>query len=205
MKQCKQIIGLTGGIATGKSTASNIFKEKGFMVIDADEIAQNILSYLTPAYNEVVEYFGESILLEDGSIDRQALGDLIFSDEEKREKLNNITHRRILEEIIRQRDRALQEEKFIIIDIPLLIEERKLLEEFGIIFDEVVLIYTDRETQIKRLMNRDSIEKDSALEKINSQMNIEDKKDKVDVLINNNATKEDLELAINKYIDTLCD
>lgn len=202
MMQSK-IIGLTGGISTGKSTVSNILIKKGYRVIDADKIAKNISNFGTKTYFKIVDYFGDEILLSDREIDRKKLGTIIFNDEEKRQALNGITHGDIMEEMKKQLDVALTKEKIVILDIPLLIESLDEFKSFGVEFDEIILVTIDRKLQIERLMTRDCIDEDLAIKKIDAQMPIEDKKEYASVIIENDGNLEDLKLKVDDLIEDL--
>lgn len=186
-----KVIGITGGISTGKSTVTKIIKEKNFKVIDADIIAREVLNIDEDAYNDVVSFFGDEILQRDKSIDRSILGTKIFKNKKLRSKLNAITHPYIIKKIKQDIDKN-NSEDVIFLDIPLLIEIYGDLVDNEILIDEIWLVYCDKETQIKRLMKRDSINYDFAENKIESQMDIEEKKNYSDKIICNMKNKEDL-------------
>lgn len=181
-----KIIGLTGSISTGKTQVSNYLRDRGEKVIDADLIAREVVD-LGPVKEKIKEAFGDDIYKDD-ELDRKALGEIVFRDKEKRQVLNEIEHpeiyRIILEEIKNSKGR-------VFVDIPLLFESQHLNEKYGLDFDEVWLVYVNRETQVKRLIKRDRISKGYALEKINSQMSVEDKKIMADVIINNSGSLEE--------------
>ncbi|MBR3380917.1 MAG: dephospho-CoA kinase, partial [Bacillus sp. (in: Bacteria)] len=119
------VIGLTGGIASGKSTVSQMIKEKGIRVVDADIIAKEAVSKGAPALHQIVQTFGEEVLLPNGELNRQQLGAIIFSDEEKRKKLNAIVHPEVRKEMLEQRDEGVSnQETFVVLDIPLLFESK---------------------------------------------------------------------------------
>lgn len=183
---CK-IIGLTGSIGTGKSTVTNILIQEGYVVIDADKIARQVVEIGKPAYNSIVQVFGRRILLQDKTINRKKLGRLIFSSSSLRNVLNDIVHPYILQEIKNQIDHNCKTNKILFADIPLLIEGIHRFKENNVEFDEIWLVYTDEETQLKRLMERDILTRAEALNKINSQMKIEDKKNKVTRIIDNSS------------------
>ena len=178
-----KIIGLTGSISTGKTQVSNYLRDRGEKVIDADLIAREVVD-LEPVKEKIKEAFGNDIYKDD-ELDRKTLGEIVFRDKEKRQVLNEIEHpeiyRIILEEIKNSKGR-------VFVDIPLLFESQHLNERYGLDFDEVWLVYVNRETQVKRLIKRDRISKGYALEKINSQMSIEDKKIMADVIIDNSGS-----------------
>lgn len=180
-----KIIGLTGSISTGKTQVSNYLRNRGEKVIDADLIAREVVD-LGPVKEKIKEAFGHDIYKDD-ELDRKALGEIVFRDKEKRQVLNEIEHpeiyKIILEEVKNSKGR-------VFVDIPLLFESQHLNEKYGLDFDEVWLVYVSRETQVKRLIKRDRISKGYALEKINSQMSVEDKKIMADVIIDNSGSLE---------------
>ena len=179
-----RVIGLTGGIASGKSYVSSILRQLGAFVIDADLVSREIIEPGSEAWEEIVKYFGHGILKEDGAIDRKALGDIVFSDEEKLALLNNITHPKIIrkiEEMIHAEEA--NNSKVIVIDAALLIE-------LGMqdMVDEVWMVYVDEKTQIERLLRREDITKEQALDRIHSQISNEEKIKYADKVIDNNGT-----------------
>ena len=180
-----KIIGLTGSISTGKTQVSNYLRNRGEKVIDADLIAREVVD-LEPVKEKIKEVFGDDIYKDD-ELDRKALGEIVFRDKEKRQVLNEIEHpeiyKIILEEVKNSKGR-------VFVDIPLLFESQHLNEKYGLDFDEVWLVYVSRETQVKRLIKRDRISKGYSLEKINSQMSVEDKKIMADVIIDNSGSLE---------------
>ncbi len=195
-----KIIGLTGGIATGKSTVSAILKCKGFKVIDADIIAREVVEIGKSAYNDIVSAFGRQILNEDLTINRSKLGDIIFHDSESRNKLNSIVHPRVTKEILRQINKYSKNNNVIFLDIPLLIEQKEKLKD--LLIDEIWLVYTSQEIQIKRLIKRDNIDFDKASVKIRTQIPIDEKRKYADVIIDNtndiSALKKTLDIIIQK-------
>ncbi len=177
-------IGLTGGIASGKSTVSNMLKEYGFSIIDADVIAREVVEKGKPAYLKIVEEFGEGILQADGIIDRLKLGSMIFQDVEKREILNSIIHPFIRKSMMEQREFYINQDKgTIIMDIPLLFESK-----LTYMVDKTIVVYVDFDVQLKRLMDRNSFSEEEARERINSQMPLQKKRDLADEVIDNNGT-----------------
>ncbi|SHH68285.1 dephospho-CoA kinase [Sporanaerobacter acetigenes] len=193
MKQssCK-IIGLTGGIASGKSTVTNLLMGKGFKVIDADKIARKVVCVGEPAYMDIVDEFGERILNEDLSIDRIELGKLTFQDGNMRKRLNSIVHPRIFQAIKDEVDKYSKIEKFIFLDIPLLVEELEKIKAKGINIDEIWLVYVDEKTQLERLKKRDGFSDEEALARMRAQMSMEYKKKYADKIINNSGSLEEL-------------
>lgn len=183
------VVGLTGGIASGKSTVSSLLKDKGAAIIDADEIAKEIMSKGKPVWVNVVNHFGEQILNDDKSdIDRKKLADIVFSDRVKLEALNSLTHPEILKEIKKQLENYKKAgRKVIVIDAALLLESG-----LDALVDEVWLVAVDEKTQIKRLIMR---EKDmahaQALNRIKSQMPLKEKLKYANRVIDNNAGIEE--------------
>lgn len=197
-----KVIGITGGISTGKSTATKILKSKGFKVIDADIIARQVLNIGEEAYCEVIKIFSKDILNKDETIDRKLLAEKIFKDKISREQLNSITHPIIMERIKEEID-SNNKEDILFLDIPLLIEIYESLSKYDIFIDEIWLIYCDKDTQIKRLMKRDGINLESARFKVNAQMDIEEKKRFADKIIYNTKDKKELEKDIDALLEQI--
>jgi dephospho-CoA kinase len=196
------IIGLTGGIATGKTTVSMILSEQGIPVIDADVIAREVVLPGKDAYEKIVAYFGSEVLHADQTINRAELGEIIFNDDEKRLKLNEIVHPAVRLEMKKQAAAYISTgHNLVVMDIPLLFES-KLTH----MVEETWLVYTTPTIQLQRLMMRDDYTEKQALSRIQSQMPIDEKKLLADVVINNNGTKAELEGKIksllNKYTKT---
>ncbi|MBF8435902.1 dephospho-CoA kinase [Halanaerobiaceae bacterium Z-7014] len=178
-------LGLTGGIASGKTTAANFLESLGAKIIDADKIAHKIMKPEGSAYSDVVQFFGNNILNEDGSIDRKKLGEIVFNNSELRQKLEKITHPIIVREI---KNRLINEtDSNTIIVAPLLFEVG--LDD---LVDQVWVIYCSRETQIKRLKDRDNIARKAALARIDAQMPLDKKIKKADLAIENEGSIDDL-------------
>ncbi|WP_017756079.1 dephospho-CoA kinase [Calidifontibacillus oryziterrae] len=178
------IIGLTGGIASGKSTVSKMFKELRIVVIDADMVAREVVEVGEEAYNKIVEVFGNEIIHEDRTINREKLGSIIFKDEVKREKLNTIVHPAVRNRMNDLKNNYIENgEKTIVLDIPLLFES-KLTH----LVDKIILVYVDPDVQKSRLMKRNGLTTDAAMARIRSQMPLEDKIPLADAVINNNGT-----------------
>ena len=183
-----QLIGLTGGIATGKSTVSAMLKKAGAIVIDADRIARAVVKKALPAYREIVAQFGAEVLLPDGEINRNMLGDIIFKDRQKKQLLNSIVHPHVNKEVSRQikQIQKTHPNAVIVLDIPLLIEAGMHNN-----LSEIIVVYTSQEIQIHRLMQRDHISEADALARIQSQIPIEEKKKQATLVIDNSGTIED--------------
>ena len=195
-----RIIGLTGGIASGKSTVSNIIMEKGYELIDADKIAREVVELGCPAYNGIVNEFGSKILLEDGTINRKELGKIIFNDRKARLKLNNITHPIIAQSIKGELAEKCKDGNIIFLDIPLLFEQYELWKEYDVKFDEILLVYVNEDIQIERLKKRDKISTEEALSKIKSQLLMDEKLKKSSKTIDNSGSIEELNEQIDKLL-----
>lgn len=182
-----RIIGLTGSISTGKSTVSNYLKEKGYKVIDADEITHELMQKGNANYVKIVEHFGDSILDENFEIDRKKLSKIVFSDENELKMLNNLTQPNIFNKI--KKTIEISDEKIIFLDIALLIEFIKD-EKWDIPLDEIWLVYVNRNIQLKRLIKRNNFSKEEANSRINAQMNIDEKIGYADFIIHNDRDLE---------------
>jgi dephospho-CoA kinase len=187
-KRCNLIIaGLTGGIASGKSTVSYFLREAGAVIIDADAIARDVVKNGLPAWREIVRAFGKEVLLPDGEIDRARLGGIIFGDSSKKEILNGIVHPHVIDktaELIEEAKKT-SPEAIVILDVPLLIEAGM---DKGL--DAVILVYAPEELQLKRLAERDGLSHEDALLRVRSQMPIEKKKDFATIIIDNSGSLE---------------
>lgn len=191
----KMTIGITGGIASGKSYVCSQIEKMGYPLIDCDKINKEFQQIGMPIYNEIVKQFGDDYLNEDKTINKNKLGKLIFSNKEERIKLNNISHPLIIEEMKRQIDKY---EGLIFMEIPLLFETN-----LEYLCDKIICIFVDEKIQIDRLMARDSIEYDYTISKIKTQMPLELKKEKSDYIIDSSNGFEDTLNQINKIIKTL--
>lgn len=192
------VAGLTGGIGTGKSTVSAIFRRLGAYIIDADEIARNVVRKGTPPWKELTDLFGEEVLNPDGSIDRAKLGEIVFGDESKKKRLEDIIHPEVFKKIERLREEIKKEDKeaIIICDVPLLIESgyhRKV--------EKIILVYAGEKEQLSRLKDRLSIEE--ALKRIKSQMPLDEKKRYADYIIDNKGPIEETEVQCSKIYEEL--
>ncbi|MGB7918860.1 MAG: dephospho-CoA kinase [Desulfobacterales bacterium] len=179
------VAGLTGGIGTGKSTVAAVFAEAGAVIIDADEIARDVVAKGRPAWCRIVAHFGRDVLLPDGGIDRKKLGAIIFNDARQKAHLDRMVHPHVIAETEqRLKDIArVQPQAVVILDVPLLIEagmDRDL--------EEVIVVYTPEAVQLKRLMRRDRLTAAEGLSRIRSQMPIEEKKMRATVVIDNSAS-----------------
>ena len=191
----KKVIGITGGIASGKSNIVNVIKSEGFKVLSCDEIYLELSQISMPIYNNILKTFGDSFIKEDKELDKKKLGQLIFNDKNKKELLNSITHPLIKNVLINEINNS--NEEYIFIEIPLLYEAK-----FDDLCDLVIVAYLPKDEQIKRLMERDKIDYNYALAKISSQDSLDDKKAKADFVINTigtfDETKKEVLQVLNK-------
>lgn len=188
-------IGLTGGIASGKSTVLTYFKDKGIPYIDADIVAREVVEPGTEGLEAIVDAFGSNVLHDDGTLNREALGAIVFHNEEKRQLLNGCLKTHIRNRIMELTGHyELNRTAVLIYDIPLLIEG-----EWYTMMDEVWLVYINEPTQIERLMSRNGFSKEDALARIKSQMRLDDKRSFADLIIDNSGTPQ----ALTAQLDTI--
>ncbi|KAJ7977538.1 Dephospho-CoA kinase [Quillaja saponaria] len=183
-----RIVGLTGGIASGKSTVSNLFKSHGFPVVDADLVARDVLKKGTGGWKKVVAAFGEDILLDDGEVNRPRLGQVVFSNPEKRQLLNRLLapyiSSGIFWEILKLWMKGF---KVIVLDVPLLFEAK--MDKWT---KPIIVVWVDPETQIRRLIVRDRTGEEDARNRINAQMPLDLKRNEADIVIDNSGSLDDL-------------
>ncbi|WP_339286020.1 dephospho-CoA kinase [Oceanobacillus sp. FSL K6-3682] len=190
------VIGLTGGIASGKSTVAKMFAELDIPVIDADVIAREVVEPGEEPYKRVVEVFGKEILNPDGSINRPKLGSIIFSNEDKRKQLNQIVHPAVRKQMLKKKEDYIEQgEKCVVLDIPLLFESK-----LTSLADQILVVFVNAKTQRKRLMERNQLTEQEAMDRIGSQMPLEEKAKLADELIDNNHTIEESK---NQLLDLL--
>jgi dephospho-CoA kinase len=182
-----KVLGLTGGIACGKGTVSRMFRELGAPVIDADAIGHEIIAPHTPAWRELVQTFGESILRPDGTVDRAQLGKIVFADAAARAELNAITHPGIAQEIqTRLAELARGGHQIAIVEAALIGETNVTAA-----FDAIIVVHAHRRVQIARLMARDALSEEEAQRRIQAQMPAAEKKKLADFVIDNSGTIEE--------------
>lgn len=205
------VVGLTGGIGTGKSTVSRILREKGFAVIDLDVISRDIIK-CAEIKKKLVKAFGTGIIenriqnkfipadSDYGNIEisRKKLGRTVFGNRDKLDKLNSIMHPAILDEMRRQIDTAKKNNRIVVVEIQLLFEVQWENE-----FDVIVLVYADRETQIRRILERDGRTEEEALSIINSQMDMEEKRKRSHYVINNSGSLESLKDEVENIFELM--
>jgi dephospho-CoA kinase len=182
------IVGLTGGVASGKTTVSRVLEEEGAYIIDADQMARELVRPHTPAWRKLVRAFGKDILREDGSLHRKKLADKVFTNLRQRKLLNQILHPRIRKEMERRAKEIGQKdpEAVVVIDAPLLVElgdHRKM--------DKLIVVTSTQTQQIERLKERDGISSEEALRIFSSQMPVEDKVKLADFVIRNEGSLQE--------------
>ncbi len=199
LKDKNLTIGITGSIATGKSTVVKYIVSKGYSVIDLDQIAREVLVDNEVLLNKLADEFGAKIINSDGSLDRNELGSIIFGDSKARQKLDRIMHPAIFDEMkLRIQNLKSGGERVIFCDVPLLYEA-----DMSDLFDEVWVVYSSPETQLKRLMDRDNIDKEYALKKINSQISILKKRQLADEVITNDLDLQNSYNQVDKLLKNL--
>ncbi|MCI5812208.1 MAG: dephospho-CoA kinase [Limosilactobacillus coleohominis] len=188
------VIGLTGGIATGKTTVSNYLKELGYSIIDADVIARQVVEPGTKGLRMITDTFGEKVLTSDGQLDRQHLAQLVFTSSEQLQQLN-----RILQPIIRERIQEListSKDPVVVIDVPLLYEQH-----YEDLCDVVMVVSVQPQQQLERLMNRNHFTMDEAKNRVASQMPLSSKERLADVVIDNNGSVEETRQQVKKWLN----
>ncbi|HYS01712.1 MAG TPA: dephospho-CoA kinase [Candidatus Eisenbacteria bacterium] len=179
------MLGLTGGLGSGKSTVSRMFADLGAEVIDADQLAREVVMPGQPALKEIVDTFGREFQRGDGTLDRSRLADLIFGDPTARTWLNAITHPRIHSRMAEEIAARESKDGVLLLDIPLLYENRRTS-----IVEAVVVVWVDRATQIQRLVERDGLSEAEARRRIGAQLSLDDKRQRADFVVNNTLTLE---------------
>mgnify|MGYP001743466639 FL=1 len=194
-----KIIGITGGIASGKSTVTEFLRQKGFQVVDADAVVHQLQKPSGRLYQVLVEHFGEKILLENGELNRPLLASLIFSNPEEQEWSKRTQGEIIREELAALRNQLAQTEALFFMDIPLLFEQN-----YASWFDETWLVYVNRDVQLERLMKRDQISKEAAESRLNSQWPLERKISLASHSLDNNGNQEQLIAQVVQLFEEMC-
>jgi dephospho-CoA kinase len=188
-------VGLTGGIASGKSTVSGIFASLGAKIIDADEVARKLLLPGQPAWTRLWQAFGQEFFNPDGTVKRRQLRKMVFADPEKRKLLNSIVHPEVMKEINRRSENWSSSEQagVLLVDVPLLLEVGVASR-----FDKVIVVYASESVQIKRLMQRDGIAEEEAKQALKVQMPLSKKVEQADYVIDNNGTPEEAQAQVQR-------
>ena len=194
------IVGLTGGIATGKSTFSAELRRLGFLVLDADETAREVTVPGSEALAQIVEAFGEEFVLETGELDRERMGELVFSDAEQRRRLNEIVHPKVRDRMWEQAREHVKGDatRIVVLDVPLLIEggTHKLV-------DVTVLVYVPESLQQARLMQRHGWDEATARRRMDAQLSIEEKRAVADVVLDNSGTPDEVPELAARLVEIL--
>ena len=191
-----KIIGITGGIASGKSTVTNFLRQKGFQVVDADALVHQLQKPGGRLFKALVQHFGQEIILENGELNRPLLASLIFSNTEEQEWSKQIQGEIIREELATLRDQLAQTEEIFFMDIPLLFEQ-----DYASWFDETWLVYVEPDVQMERLMKRDQLSKDLAISRLSAQWSLEEKKGLASQVIDNNGSQDQLLAQVNSLLE----
>ncbi|MCD9026589.1 dephospho-CoA kinase [Cohnella silvisoli] len=189
-------IGLTGGIATGKSTVAKLLTEHGAILIDLDGIAREVVEPGQPSLLAIAERFGQAVLQQNGSLDRKKLGAIVFADPAERKALEAIIHpaiRAVMKERMAYHE-SNSPQQLVVVDVPLLYESG--LESY---FEQIMVVYVPRETQLQRLLARDKLTIEEAQKRLDAQMDIEDKKRRADILIDNSESLAYTEEQIERF------
>lgn len=190
------VLGITGSIATGKSTVVDIFRAAGFPIVDGDVIAREIVAKGQPALTEIANQFGPEYLTITGELNRQKLGQLIFSDDEARLKLDKLMDSYLRANFREKILHAKEQSPLVIVDIPLLFEQH-----YETIVDQVAVVYVPETIQLTRLMQRNNLSEKEAKERMASQMSVETKKQLADVVFNNQGSLADIKEIVQQWID----
>ena len=194
------LVGLTGGIATGKSTVAKLFRRFGATVIDADQLARDVVQPGKPAWREIVKSFGKRVLLPDRTIDRQTLGSIVFHNRQKLRRLERIIHPRVAREQQR-RARGIftgTPDAIIIYEVPLLFEAGVNTR-----VDKIIVVTADRETQVARLKRRNGLTRRQAYQRISSQMPLAEKARRADIVLDGTKSKSFLSREIRRLVQDL--
>ena len=191
-----KIIGITGGIASGKSTVTTYLRQQGFQVVDADAVVHQLQKPGGRLYQVLVQHFGQEILLENGELNRPLLARLIFSKTEEREWSKSTQGEIIREELAALRDRLSQTEAIFFMDIPLLFEQ-----DYANWFDETWLVYVNRDVQVERFMKRDHLSKEVAQSRLATQWSLEEKKKLASYILDNNGSRDQLVSQVVKLLE----
>ena len=192
----KMVIGITGGIASGKSNVCSVVKELGYPIISCDEITKHDYQIGGKIYNVVLERFGNEYLKDDNTIDRKKLGKLIFNNKSAKMLLDSITHPIIKEELLKEIEKY--DDGLIFVEIPLLYEAK-----FDSICDKVICVFLSQKYQVERLMEREGIDEDFALAKIHSQMDLYMKKSLADYVINSKGNFDETRQQVIDVINNI--
>ena len=193
-----RIIGITGGIASGKSTVTEFLRQQGYQVIDADQVVHELQEPGGRLYQALLSDFGPAILQEDGRLNRPKLGAMIFGNPQLLAQSSQLQNEIIREELARRRDLLAETEDFFFMDLPLLFEL-----EYDNWFDQIWLVDVTEETQLSRLMTRNALSQEEAEKRIAAQLSLQEKRKRADVLIDNNGSLEETRQQIRDALQKL--
>ena len=193
-----RIIGITGGIASGKSTVTEFLRQQGYQVIDADQVVHELQEPGGRLYQALLSAFGSAILREDGRLDRPKLGAMIFGNPQLLEQSSQIQNQIIREELAGRRDMLAETKDIFFMDLPLLFELQ--YEDW---FDQIWLVDVTEETQLSRLMTRNALSQEEAEKRIAAQLSLQEKRKRSDVLIDNNGSLEETRQQIRNALQKL--
>ena len=191
-----KIIGITGGIASGKSTVTNFLRQQGYQVVDADAVVHYLQKPGGRLYQVLVQHFGQKIILENGELDRPLLASLIFSNPEEREWSKQTQGEIIREELAALRDQLAQTEAIFFMDIPLLFEQG-----YANWFDDTWLVYVDYDIQLERFMKRDHLSKEVAESRLSAQWSLAEKRKLASRILDNNGSRDQLVSQVVKLLE----
>jgi len=194
------VVGLTGGVATGKSTVAKMFKQCGAVVIDADELARDIVKPGKPAWHAIVKTFGKTVLTSDRTINRQALGAVVFNNRVKLRRLERIIHPRVARQQVKLTRQAVRNDPkaVVIYDVPLLFEvgiDKRV--------DKIIVVSADQETQLARLKKRNGLSRAEALRRIRSQMPLAKKIQRTDHVLDGTLSRTSLRRQVGRLLKSL--
>jgi len=196
------IVGLTGGIVGGKSTVASMFRDLGAKIIDADKLGHSVILPYKPAWKKIVKLYGKDILRNDLTIDREKLGKTVFTNQNLLKKLNELTHPEIIKiikkEINSAKNKTHNQRKILMIDAALIYETK-----IDKLMDKIIVVYIDKDKQIKRLIKRNNLSKDEALQRIKSQMLMKEKVKMADYVIDNNNSLDKTKKQVVKIWESL--
>lgn len=200
------ILGLSGGIGSGKSTVTRILAELGATTIDADAIVHEQQAPGQPLLIEIAKAFGDGVIAEDGSLDREALGNIVFQDDSARTRLGNLMHPPVIAEMMRRAKAAVEAGvPLVVLDIPLLFEGRQSGRGSGAVmnFDATVCIWVRPEVQLARTVSRDGCTEEEAKRRIDAQLPIDVKRDMADHVIDNSGSEEETRVQVEALVEQL--
>jgi dephospho-CoA kinase len=194
------VAGLTGGIASGKSTVARLFREMGCHIIDLDRLSRSVVEPDRPAWHDIVGWLGKEVLNKDGTLNRRRLAEVVFTNTQKRKHLEKIVHPRVFE-VYEKKLRWIRDndsQAIVIADIPLLMEV-----DMQHRFERVIVVYVPPEEQIARLIRRDGLSRQAALDRVKSQMPIDEKTKAADYVIDNTGSVEKTEQQVRAVHEAL--